>query len=241
MDLKILFFDIEILPRHFYTNFGADRSTICTFGYKWGHHKKAKALDLLDYPEDFEDNPFKEEKLVKDAHNIMKEADMCIHHYGDKFDFPYMNTKFMKYGLHPIKDIPLTDTWKGSKYKLKLSSNRLDNIAEYFGLARKDDIPVSTWFDIIRGHKPSMRLMTKYCIQDVEVLYQVYQEVMSFIMPTKINASIARNGTRLGCMRCGSTDVRRYGVQVLVSGKYQKWQCKDCGHLYKDTCRLLEE
>lgn len=239
MDTKILFFDIEILPRHFYTNMGADRSTLCSFGYKWGHHKKAKAVDLLDFPETFAKNPFLEEELVHAAHDIMKDADMCVHHYGDKFDFPYMNTKFIKYGLAPIREIILTDTWRQAKFKLKLSSNRLDNIAAYFDCARKGEIPVETWFDVIRGHVPSMKAMTKYCIQDVEVLHEVYLKLAQ-VAPPKINASLVKNGHRNGCSRCGSTDRIKYGIFVSAAGRYQKYKCMECFFIHRDT-RMLRD
>lgn len=241
MESKTLFFDIEILPRHFHTNFGADRSTLCSFGYKWAHQKKAHCIDLLEFPEDFESNPYKEEKLVRAAHKIMKEADRCIHHYGDKFDFPYMNTKFMKYGLSPVKDIALQDTWKGSKYKLKLSSNRLDNIAEYFDLARKADIPVETWFDVIRGQKTAMRTMSKYCAQDVEVLHDVYTKILSYLMPIKQHAGVDRYGLRTACPRCSELNTSKYGILTLVSGKYQKYRCNECAYTWRDTRMLKDE
>ena len=139
MTARILFYDIEILPKHFNTRFGADRSTVCTFGYKWGTDKKARYLDLLHFPDSWEKSPYEEKELVFAAHVIMSQADQCVHHYGDKFDFKYMNTKFLFHGLDPIRDIDLFDTWKGSKYNLKLSNNRMDTIARYFNLKPKDE------------------------------------------------------------------------------------------------------
>ena len=33
----------------------------------------------------------------------------------------------------------------------------------------------------------------------------------------------------VACTNCGSHDIKRRGYEVLVSGKYQKFQCNGCG------------
>lgn len=177
-----LYFDIEILPQHFMTLFGADRSTLCSFGYRTSSMKKAKTIDLLDFQKCCPtckkmDNPFDEEKIVKAAHKIMSNAKKCIGHYSDKFDFKYMNTKFMQYNLPPINYVALEDTWKIARSGLKLSSNRLDNIARFFKLAPKLETEVIWWYYIIMGKQSYMKKMSKYCRQDVDTLYEVHQKI----------------------------------------------------------------
>lgn len=222
--MRVLFHDIEILPLHFHTNFGADRSTLCTFGYKFQGDKKAKYLDLLDYPTRYASDPFDEKMLVKDTYKIMKEADVIIHHYGDKFDFPYLNTKFLKYGLPPIDMVDLRDTWKASKYKLKLSSNRLNTVAEYFGLPMKDDIPVSHWYHAIAGKKKCMKELSQYCAQDVEVLEAVYNKLQP-LMPHRFRMLT----DKLSCPMCGHHQYRKHSI-FTTKGGYEKQvlMCKGC-------------
>lgn len=224
---KILFYDIEILPRHFNTCFGADRSTLCTFGYKWGTDSKARYLDLLHFPDSWEKSPFAEEELVHAAHKIMIQADQCVHHYGDKFDFKYMNTKFLLLGLDPltIRDVDLFDTWKGSKYNLKLSNNRMDTIARYFGLKPKDENEVGWWFDTIARDPKALRKISKYCAGDVETLHQVAMK-LNPITPTKRRLC----GPDLNlCPECGSVRWENKQKYTTAAGYVTMvLRCKDC-------------
>lgn len=234
---KILFFDIEILPQHFSTRFGADRSTLCTFGYAWHGDKSASALDLLDFPEDFHNNPFKEKKLIKASHKIMSKAQVCIGHYSDRFDLKYMNTKFLKHNLTPVTIVTAEDTWKTARSGLKLSSNRLGNIAEYFELKHtKMDIPVSTWFDVIRGDEKAMRLMTKYCQQDVMTLMDVYYRLEPICKPRSHGGVLRDNVAPTSCpvVTCGSDQFMKWGffIKSQSGRKYQKRKCKSCGHVW---------
>lgn len=222
---KVLFYDIEILPQHFDTRFSANRSSICSFGYKWLGEKKEHSIDLLQFPERFRKNPFDEELLVKSAHQIMSQADECIHHYGDKFDFKYMNTKFLKYGLPPIKEVALIDTWKLSKFKLKLSDNRLDTFAEYFDLPRKQGNEVKWWFDTIRGHAPSLKKISTYCRGDVKTLEAVYLKGQE-LLPAKRR----RFEGVLNCPECGTNHVNANRKYTTVSGLEKKvLTCQGCG------------
>lgn len=234
---KVLFFDIEILPRHFQTNFGADRSTLCVFGYRWGHHKKSKALNLKDMNPHWHRKPFNERALVLASHEIMSQADICVGHYSDKFDFPYMQTKFLKYGLEPIKIVDLRDTWKTSRFKLKLSSNRLEAIASYFGLTPKMDTEVSWWFDIIAGDGPILKKMTDYCKGDVDTLVEVYEKIQE-LQPAKFRYGL----DLLCCPECNSSSCRKNSTYTTVSGTTQVYlSCQDCGKSWKLSKQKYEK
>ena len=48
---------------------------------------------------------------------------------------------------------------------------------------------------------------------------------ISFYTPTYMH-------TYMQCKRCGSTDTTKAGIHYKTSGKYQRYRCKNCGHLF---------
>ena len=199
---NILYFDIEIIPKHYETRMAADRSSVACFGYKFDGDKKAKSLCLLDFPRAWEKDPYIEYPLVKAAYNIMVQADVIIGHYSEKFDFPYMCSKFLQYDLDPSKLIHAAaknDTWRLSKRYLKLSTNRLATIAEFFGLENKTPTDVMWWFRTIQGDAKALKKLNDYCAQDVEVLHNVHRKLRTFEKATR-----RFNDDFRSCHCCGS-------------------------------------
>jgi DNA polymerase elongation subunit (family B) len=226
---KVLYFDIEILPKHYETRFGADRSSICCFGYKFDTDKKAKCLSLLDFPEHFAKDAYIEAPLIKEAYKIMNEADVIIGHYSEKFDFPYMVSKFVQLGLDVTKIVHAAsknDTWRLAKRHLKMSSNRLDSIARFFGLESKLPTEVMWWFRTIQGHAPSLKKLAVYCAQDVEVLHNVHTRLRGFEKISKRS-----NSNFKACPHCNSK-THIHGRYATIAGTEKvvlKCTSEDCG------------
>lgn len=241
----ILLFDIEIISYHMgdtWRRMSADCSSVCSFGYKWLGDKKAKCVGLDQWPDEFKKNPFNDKKLVEVAHGILSDADAVIAHYGNKFDVKYMRTKFAMHGLDPqVLSIPTRDTCLLCRSKFKFSSNRLNNIAKQFGCEEKIDTNEELWYNVMRSDLKAMKEMNKYCKQDIEVLDQVYKKIHHlFPKASWPHAGVAIGEDRDSCKECGSTAVWKYGVIVTAAGRYPRFQCQECGHVFRGSKMLKE-
>lgn len=248
MGNRILLFDIEIIPRSFgdpwqTMSASPERSTLCSFGYKEQTEKKAHVIGLDNWETTFFKDPYNEEALVKAAHNILANADGLVAHYGDKFDVKYMRTKFLIYGLdYQVLNSPTRDTCLIARKKLKLHSNRLNELAKILGLPLKDKMQMRDWFDIIGKDISKMKKMDKYCAQDVQVLHEVYKKLCHLFPQGKWpHAGIAEGGVKEDCPLCASTHTWFYGWSAKTTGKYHKQQCQECGHVWPGRKMLEEE
>ena len=124
--------------------------------------------------------------VVKACHDELSDCDAIVAHYGDRFDLPFFNGRCLYHGLEPIQDIIQVDTLKIARKHFKLNSNRLDYIGQYLGLGKKNDTNLGLWTRCYEGDLKAMEEMLKYNIQDVDLLYDVY-EVLKPYAPAKVN------------------------------------------------------
>jgi len=102
--------------------------------------------------------------------DVLMEADEVVGHNGDNFDLKWVRTRFLAHGIKSCPEIKSIDTLKIARQKLKLHSNKLDEIGHYYGLGRKvKNKGMEMWDDIIlRKSKKAMNEMIDYCIGDVK-------------------------------------------------------------------------
>jgi hypothetical protein len=229
--LKVLLFDLEIISRSFglpKKTMSADKSYVSCFGYKWDHEKKAKCINIGQWRSDYKKDAYNEKNVVLKMHEIMSKADVIVGHYSDKFDAPYVRTKFLMYGLQPLpRLIVQRDTCKIAWQKLKFSSNRLGVIAEALGCEyQKEHLPEEVWFDVIRSKPYAILLQSQYCINDVNTLDSVYQRVKHLFPPI-------RHMLGQACPECNSARIESKGIRATQSYQYRRVRCIDCGSSWK--------
>lgn len=246
---RILFFDIEIvrnnsaiLAEHWFgmSNFygrtmKGDLNTVCSFGYKLLGEKKAHCINVWDYKKWQDKGINHDEQLVKDAHKILSNVDAVVTHNGKKFDLPFMNTRFMKWGLPPIARVPHIDTKNVAKQHLFMFSNSLNSLAAYLGVAKKIPTTSTLWDQVAASDAKAMKYMSKYCAQDVEVLEKVFKKLLPYInnLPNR-NLFVQSDGHV--CPNCASKHVIKYGTKITKTKKLQRYQCQDCGSIsYTDA------
>jgi hypothetical protein len=227
---KILIWDLETAG----TNaFCADYGYMVCFGYKWLGDAKARCISLLDYPGDgkWPKGCQDDTNLLKAGLKIMEEADLLVAHYGDRFDRKFFESRLLRAGLRPIPMTRQADTCLIARAKLKLSSNRLDNLAKFLRvktrkMSKGDGWP-NWWMGALRGDKPSIRKMAVYCAQDVQCLEECFV-AMRHLIPNKylINMNIGKN--RSVCVACGK-DVQYRGTYFSEKKLFRRFQCRRCG------------
>jgi hypothetical protein len=75
--------------------------------------------------------------------------------------------------------------------------------------------------------------MKEYQIQDVELLVELYDKLLPWI-PAHPNTALY-DDVEGGCTSCSSLKLERRGFAISSTGKYQRYQCKDCGSWMKGS------
>ena len=213
----------------------ADQGYIVCFGYKFLGDEKPKVLTLLDYPGK---NCQDDRELLKAAQEIMCQADLLVAHYGDKFDRPYLETRLLISKLPPIPIVRQVDTCYHAQKRLKLSSNRLGNLAAVLGvktpkMEKRGGWP-SWWMGALRGDEKSIRLMAAYCAIDVQCLEECYLR-MRHVIPQQYLYNHAIGSKLLQCGTCGAGSHKVHSKGYYVSDKriWKRYECRSCWRTWK--------
>lgn len=243
---KIVMFDLETLPdmnaamERFAgisqwpgKSIGADMNSIICFGYKILGDKRARCESIWDIDPDWSKNVNDDSALCQFIYDTLHDADGIVTHNGEKFDIKVLNTRLKKYGLPGLHKILHVDTCQLAKSKLKLSSNSLDNVASHLGCRRKlKHDGWGMWVRVRQGDPTAARLMAKYCIQDVEVLHEVFEALRCFT--SKIPNYNLFDGAKQVCPSCGkATRQKSKGWKHTSTRSYRQKICGHCGSVYR--------
>lgn len=217
---RILFWDIEA------TNLSAPFGTILCIGYKWLGEKKVYIPTIMDFSKD---KRLSDKGLVQHFAEIYNSADYTVGHYALRYDKPMISSKLIKYGLPPLRPIPLIDTWWVARRELKMHSNRLQAIAEYLDTkTSKTPITFDDWLQAAAGDKKAIKSVVSHCKADVLVLEEVFIKLRP-LMKEEPARGLLVNSKVGTCISCGSTHLQRRGWRVALSRRYRQLHCQDCG------------
>lgn len=172
-------------------------------------------------------------RIVKELHKLLNEADVLIAHNILKFDRPKANTRFIYWGLPPLKPVKMIDTLTHARRQFKIYSNRLDFLGRrFFGIGGKDEMNISDWLACMNGDAETLVKMQKYCSQDVRLLEDVYLKLRAWIQPHP-NLALMEPGGVLRCPVCTSENIRIESEYQTLVNVYNSWRCGDCGSVSK--------
>lgn len=182
LEERIGFLDIEA------TNLDADFGYILTYAIKGLGEKGVRSYAVRS--KDIKRNePDKSDKdLIKRLVRDMMMYDRLVTHYGNKFDIPFIRTRALYCGVEfpGYREIYQDDTWEIARRKLKLHSNRLENIAiAILGGSQKTRIMPCYWIGAIRGDDKCIDYILDHNIRDVIELEKVWLKVRRFIGVSK--------------------------------------------------------
>lgn len=239
---KVLLWDIETSPnvctswalhKQFlsYDNVLRERQIICV-GYKFLGDRRTTVISLREYTE---------EEMLRVVHSVLSEADILVHHNGDRFDLPMFNSRAISYELSPLPSKPMVDTLKVARKHFKFNSNKLDYLGQFLGVGTKYTTRKGLWKEILTGvmhsevygealdraTKSALREMEQYNAQDVTLLESVYLALRPY--DTRHPNLGLHSKHEHSCPNCGSTHVHSKGYRVTRTGRYARYQCQDCG------------
>jgi DNA polymerase elongation subunit (family B) len=234
---KVLFYDIEVSFGIFtvwnpgwkinvsYDNMIEKPKIIC-ISYKWNDSDEVHTVRW--------DSNQNDKLLVENFVPVLNEADVIVAHNGDKFDLPWIKTRALYHNISMLPKYPSVDTLKISRYKFRQPSNRLDDIADYFGLGRKIKVGYDLWKDVVlKKSKEALNQMIEYCEQDVIVLEKVYNKLTKFELPTLHNG-VLQETSKLCSPYSGGTNIELVKTTSTKAGTIKHMMiCKDSNRYFE--------
>lgn len=234
---KILLFDCETSPILAYVwglwdnNVSLDQIKedwyLLSWSAKWLGDKKVMCDALPMHPK-YKKGRDNEKLILQSLWKLLDEADIVIAHNARKFDMAKLYAKFLEYGMPPPSPCRIIDTLVEAKKHFKLTSNKLDYIAELLGFGRKIRTDFLLWVACMEGDLEAWDKMIRYNKRDTVLLEKVYLKMRPW-MRTHPNLGVFLEGDKPACPICGGSHLQRRGYVTTNLSRYQRFQCQDCG------------
>lgn len=153
-----------------------------------------------------------------------------MHNCG--FDVPMMNNRFIMHRLPPPSPYIIIDTKQHASKAFKFPSNKLDYIAQQFGVGSKIKTDFDLWRGCLRGDEKALQQMSAYNDMDVKILEDVYLIMRPYIKPHP-NVSLFIEDSQSRCPTCASDQLEEIGTYNTNVSAFVTHRCKSCG----STCR----
>lgn len=204
------------------------------FGWKELGKGKAQSISTIDYPGV---NVLDDSKLVAEIRKILEPADMLIHHFGDRFDWPFIQTRLARWGMEPLQKPPTFDTCTVARKNLSIKSNSLKSLAYFYGFKEtKMELPEDVWLLANAGDKASIELLSERCRSDVRLTEKLYYKMLpsadkhpAVYHLKRLTQATADVSLPKQCQGCGLKEFRFKGYAANLTVAYKRFMCKSCG------------
>lgn len=239
---KVLFLDIETSPIISFTwglwdqNVGINQIKkdwyILSWAAKWRDSKEVLYQDVRNNLEK------DERKILSRIWSLMDKADFIVAHNGSHFDYKKLKARFIYYGFKPISPVKVIDTKTIAYKKFGFTSNKLEYLAEHLNLPIKKSKHTEfegfdLWKECLNKNPKAWEVMEEYNKRDVLVLEELYNKLMPW------DTSINMTAYTKNLCSCGSSSVQKRGYSATAAGRYQRYQCMECGAWFRGSNNLI--
>jgi DNA polymerase elongation subunit (family B) len=140
---------------------------------------------------DYANKRWDDRSLAVEWRDALQEYDIIVTWNGIKFDIPFLNTRLGRWGEKELSGgVRHKDLMYTARYKLRLASASLDNVATFLNLhekygVKKTRMEPERWTMALGGHLPSFRYILHHCELDVRVLAGAWQETKHLVTEIK--------------------------------------------------------
>lgn len=194
----------------------------------------------------YENRKENDRKIVEKLVWFLDEADVVIAHNGDQFDLKEIRARAVVHGIAPPSPVKMVDTYKIAKKEFRFPSNSLAYLSDVLQLNTKKDghkkFPgFELWLECLRNNEEAWDELKDYNIQDVLALEELYERFKPWATTHPNVAVYADPSDEVLCPRCGGNHVHWRGFAFTATGKYHRYQCKDCGAWGKGRYTILDK
>jgi len=236
---KVLLWDIES------SDFAADYGFVFCISYKWLGDKQIHTIAIRDTKE-FKNDVTDDRGVIDAFRKVMEQADYQVTWYGERFDFPFINTRALCNAQKPLPLVPHADGWRTARKKMRFQSNRLDGISRAIPVAPgkkrelKNYIGGRHWVRAKAGYKDALAQVEKHCVADIRILENVYLALRPYaVNPPNLSKVVYQDIQ--GCPACGCSNIQKRGYAVTAHGRRQRMHCQDCGHWFSTNIKTEAE
>jgi DNA polymerase elongation subunit (family B) len=235
--MKLLFLDVETSPntahiwglrdQYINPNHILESSYVLCWAAKWYESDEIMFDSVLKN---------REKNMLKKIHQLISEADAVVHYNGTRFDMPVLNKEFLLNNMLPPEPYKQLDLLKVVRKEFRFASNKLDHIAQRLNLGKKTEHEGYTlWVKCMNKDKEAWAKMEEYNKQDVLLLERLYDRLLPWLGKQHPNRNLFDGQ---GCATCGSNYLQKRGFSYTITGKFQRYQCMDCGSWSKSNKSL---
>lgn len=182
--MKILMLDIETTPMQVYAwglwdqNITIDQiikpTEMLCFGARWLGSKKVIFKSV---------HHDGKQAMLDELHKLMDEADVLVGWNSAAFDHKHINREFLENGMQPPSPVKDLDLMSVTKANFQFPSNKLDYVAQALGVGAKvKHSGFSLWIRCMDGDAKAWAEMKKYQVQDVNLLIDLYYELLPWFV-----------------------------------------------------------
>lgn len=178
--------------------------------------------------------------VAKAAWDLMDEADCIAHFNGTSFDTKHLHREMLLAGLGPPSPHKPIDLMRISKANFRWLSNKLQHISEQLEIGSKlKHEGFELWTSWMAGDPRAIKLMTRYCKQDVLLTEQLFVALEQWL-PKTVRPNMAIGLAGPACPGCGSSDLKKFGFYYSPTGAYQRHRCNVCLRVSRDSARVAK-
>jgi DNA polymerase elongation subunit (family B) len=173
-----------------------------------------------------------EKKLLKELIPLLETADMVVGHNLSKFDMPKIRGRCLAHSLpipSPYKEI---DTYKIASKEFGFESNSLEYLASILLDEQKGSHKAfpgfELWSNCLLGNPDAWEEMKEYNIVDIKVTEALYLKIRPYATAHP-NVGVYQESGDIACPKCSSGNSNKRGYAYTATGKYQRYQCNNCG------------
>jgi uncharacterized protein YprB with RNaseH-like and TPR domain len=182
--MKILLLDIETTPMQVYAwglwdqNISIDQiiksTEMLCFGARWLDGKKVIFKSV---------HHDGKKEMLKELHKLMDEADLLVGWNSAAFDHKHINREFLENKMAPPSPTKDLDLMTITKANFLFPSNKLDYVAQKLDIGAKvKHSGFKLWIRCMAGDKKAWKEMKEYQIQDVNLLVDLYHELLPWFV-----------------------------------------------------------
>jgi hypothetical protein len=170
--------------------------------------------------------------LTAQIRDVLSDVDIVVAQNGKKFDFRKINARLIAHGHRPPAPYQVIDTMIEARKYFAFTSQKLAYTSKLLTDEPKDEhkkFPgIELWLECLKDNPEAWKVMRKYNIRDIRSTEKVYLKLRPWIN-NHPNLGMYDNEDRPNCPKCQSTNLTLSGVRITMQGKYNRYQCQDCG------------